>query len=133
VAVWRTHHGNLDALIAQASDTSGPFSFDCGPPFEVEAELAKESDCRFQVIDDNAYVVHPLKRHVCPIHKVAITLTTDRGATVQKPSQGGAFTSAPSGFADERPTASLAGCFALNAGGVKYRGLESGRTSSVTS
>ena len=42
VAVRRAHHGNLDALIAQSSDTSSPFSFDRGPPFELEAELAKE-------------------------------------------------------------------------------------------
>ena len=42
VAVRRAHHGNLDALIAQSSDTTGPFSVDCGPPFELEAELAKE-------------------------------------------------------------------------------------------
>ena len=59
VAVRCAHHGNLDALIAQSSDTSGPFSFDRGPPFEIEAELAKESDRRFEVIDDDSYVVHP--------------------------------------------------------------------------
>src|SRR2546423_360280 len=64
MAVRRAHHGNLDALIAQSSDTSGPFSFDRGPPFEIEAELAKETDRRFEVIDDDSYVVHPLKRHL---------------------------------------------------------------------
>jgi uncharacterized protein YciI len=63
VAVRRAHHGNLDALIAQSSDTSGPFSFDRGPPFEIEAELAKESDRRFEVVDDDSYVVHPFNRH----------------------------------------------------------------------
>jgi hypothetical protein len=36
VTVRRPHHGNLDALIAQSSDTSGPFSFDHVPPFELE-------------------------------------------------------------------------------------------------
>jgi hypothetical protein len=64
VAVGRTHHGNLDVLIAQSSDTSGPFSFDRSSPFEVEAELAKESDRRFEVFDDDSYVVHSFKRHV---------------------------------------------------------------------
>ena len=64
VAVRRAHHGNLDALIAQSSDTTGPFSFDSGPPFEIEAELAKESDRRFEVIDDDSYVVHSFERHV---------------------------------------------------------------------
>jgi len=52
VAVRRAHHGNLDPLIAQSSDTSGPFSFDRGPPFELEAELAKEVNCRCEVIDE---------------------------------------------------------------------------------
>src|SRR5215510_9464342 len=68
VAVRRAHHGNLDALIAQSSDTSGPFSFDRGPPFEIEAELAKESDRRFEVIDDDSYVVHAFERHVSSMH-----------------------------------------------------------------
>ena len=64
VAVRRAHHRNLDALIAQSSDTSCPFSFDRGPPFEIEAELAKESDRRFEVIDHNSYVIHAFNRHV---------------------------------------------------------------------
>src|SRR5262249_47278849 len=64
VPVRRAHHGNLDALIAQSSDTSGPFSFDRGLPFELEAELAKEINRRCEVIDDDSYVVHPFKRHV---------------------------------------------------------------------
>src|SRR5580692_7133168 len=64
VAVRCAHHGNLDALIAQSSDTSGPFSFDRGPAFEIEAELAKESNRRVEISDDDSYVVHPFKRHV---------------------------------------------------------------------
>jgi hypothetical protein len=64
VAVRRAHHGNLDALVAKSSDSSGPLSFDRGPPFEIEAELAKESDRRFEIIDDDSYIVHPFKRHV---------------------------------------------------------------------
>jgi hypothetical protein len=51
-------------LIAQPSNTSGPFSFDRGPPFELEAELAKEIDRTSEVFDDDSYVVHPLERHV---------------------------------------------------------------------
>jgi hypothetical protein len=35
-------HREFDMLIAQPSDTPGPFSFNRGPTFEVEAELAKE-------------------------------------------------------------------------------------------
>ena len=63
VAVRRAHHRNLDALIAQSSDTPGPFAFDRGPPFELETELAKEIDRRRKVLDDDADVVHPFDRH----------------------------------------------------------------------
>src|SRR4051794_13765992 len=70
VAVRRAHHGNLDALIAQSSDTSGPFSFDHGPPFELQAELAKEINRLSEVIDDDPYVVHPLERHVSNLQGV---------------------------------------------------------------
>jgi hypothetical protein len=64
VAVRRAHHGNLDALIAQSSDTSSPFSFDRGPPFELKAEFAKEINRPPEVIDDDSYVVHSFERHV---------------------------------------------------------------------
>jgi hypothetical protein len=64
VAVRCAHRCNLDALIAQSSDTSGPFFFDRGSPFEIDVDLAKESDSRFEVIDDDSYVVHPFERHV---------------------------------------------------------------------
>jgi len=70
VAIGRAHHGNLHALIAQASDTSGPFSLDHGPAFEIEAELAKEINRRAEVIDDDSYVVHPFKRHVSNLQGV---------------------------------------------------------------
>ena len=64
VAVRCTHHGNLDTLIAQSSDTSGPFPFDRSSPFEFEPEFAKEIDRPSEVFDDDSYVVHPLERHV---------------------------------------------------------------------
>jgi hypothetical protein len=64
VAVRRAHHCNLYALIAQSSDTSGPFSFNRGPTFEFEAELAKEINRLSEVIDDDSYVVHPFECHV---------------------------------------------------------------------
>jgi hypothetical protein len=70
VAVGRAHHGNLDALIDQSSDTAGPFSLDCGPAFELEAELAKEINRRCKIIDDDSYVVHPFKRHVSNLQGV---------------------------------------------------------------
>ena len=64
VAVRRSHHGDLDALVSQSSDAPSPLSFDRGLAFELEAELAKEGDRRREVVDDDAYVVHPLDRHV---------------------------------------------------------------------
>ena len=71
VAVRCAHHGNLDALIAQSSDTSGPFPFDRGPPFELEAEFAKEINRPSEIIDDDSYVVHPFERHVSNLQGVA--------------------------------------------------------------
>jgi hypothetical protein len=70
VAVRRTHHRNLDALIAQSSNTSGPFSFDHGPPFELKAELAIEINRSSEVLDDDSYVVHPFERHVSNLQGV---------------------------------------------------------------
>ena len=70
MAVRRAHHGNLDALSAQSGDTSCPFSFNCGPPFELEAELSKETNRPSDVIDDDSYVVHPLKRHLSNLQGV---------------------------------------------------------------
>jgi uncharacterized protein YciI len=84
MAVRPAHHGNLDALVAQSSDTSGPFSFNRGPPFELEAGFAKEINRRCEVIDDDPYVVHPVNRHMCTLQGTFI-LTKLRGLTVEKP------------------------------------------------
>src|SRR5687768_18235304 len=43
VAVRRAHHGNLDVLIAQSSDTSGPFSFDRGLPLDRKSTRLNSS------------------------------------------------------------------------------------------
>src|SRR5690606_19731501 len=51
VAVGRTHHGNLDALVAEPGDASGPLSLDHPSSFELEAELAKERDHLFEIVD----------------------------------------------------------------------------------
>ena len=71
VAVRCAHHGNLDALIGKSGDTSCPFSFDRGLPFEFKAELSKEINCRSEVIDDDSYVIHSFKRHASNLHNVA--------------------------------------------------------------
>jgi hypothetical protein len=45
VAIRCAHHSNLDALIGKSGDASCPFSFDRGPPFELETELSKKIYC----------------------------------------------------------------------------------------
>ena len=70
VVVWRAHHGNLDALIAQPSGPSCPFCFDRGPLFELEAEFAKELDRRFEVIDDDSTLSIRLSA-MCPAYKAS--------------------------------------------------------------
>ena len=85
-AVRRAHHRNLDALIAESSDPSGPFSFNPGAPFELKAQLAKELNRRRKVIDDDSSVVHPCKRHVSNLRTVVYSTTDptsrgDRGKT----------------------------------------------------
>src|ERR1051326_2429724 len=84
VAVRRAHHGNLDALIAESSDTSGPFSFDRGAPFELEAKFAKEINRLSEVIDDDSYVVHSFERHVSNLQGV---VSSNNGPFLQTPRQ----------------------------------------------
>src|SRR4029450_4209969 len=42
LTVRRTHHGNLDAHVAQSSDAICPISFDWGAPFELETKFGEE-------------------------------------------------------------------------------------------
>jgi hypothetical protein len=58
VTVRRAHHSDLDALVAQSRNTSCPFAFNYGSPFELEAELAEEGDSGIEGFDHNADVVH---------------------------------------------------------------------------
>jgi hypothetical protein len=67
VAVGRSHHGDLDALVAKSGDTPCPVSFDRGSTFEFEAELAEEHNGRRHVFDDDADIGHPLDRHVIDV------------------------------------------------------------------
>jgi len=77
VAVRCAHHGNLDALVGKSGDTSCPFSFDRGPPFEVKAELLKEINCQFEVIDDDSYVIQPFERHASNLTGCRLDATMD--------------------------------------------------------
>jgi hypothetical protein len=44
VAVGSDHHGDLDALITQSGDASGPFSFNHGSPLKCQAKLGEKGD-----------------------------------------------------------------------------------------
>src|SRR5688500_9938033 len=63
VAVRRTHHDNLDAHVAQSSDTICPVAFDWGAPLELEAKFAEELNGGVDVFYHDADVVHTLDRH----------------------------------------------------------------------
>src|SRR5687767_11829183 len=63
VTVRRTHHGDLDAHVAQSSDAICPVSFDWGAPLELEAKFGEELNGGVDVFYHDADVVHPLDRH----------------------------------------------------------------------
>jgi hypothetical protein len=64
VPVWRAHHGDLNALVAQSSDAPCPLAFYHGSPFELEAELSEKRDSGIEGFHHDADVVHSFKRHV---------------------------------------------------------------------
>src|SRR5262245_37648493 len=63
VTVRRTHHGNLDAHVAQSSDAIRPISFDWGTPLELETKFCEELNGGINVFHHDADVVHLLDRH----------------------------------------------------------------------
>src|SRR5262245_39661590 len=63
VTVRRTHHGNLDAHVAQSCDAICPVSFDSGAPLELEAKFGEELNGGVDVFYHDADVVHTLDRH----------------------------------------------------------------------
>src|SRR5205823_4831930 len=63
VTIRRTHHGNLDAHVAQSSDAICPASFDWGAPLELEAKFGEELNGGVDVFYHDADVVHTLDRH----------------------------------------------------------------------
>jgi hypothetical protein len=63
VTVRRTHHGNLDAHVAQSSDAICPISFDWGTPLEFETKFGEELNGGIKVFHHDADVVHTLDRH----------------------------------------------------------------------
>src|SRR5947199_1740961 len=81
VTVRRTHHGNLDAHVAQSSDAICPISFDWGTPLELETKFGEELNGGIDVFYDDADVVHTLDRH-------DVSLTSN--ASHQRPGNSGA-------------------------------------------
>jgi hypothetical protein len=58
VAVGSDHHGDLDALITQSSDASGPLSFDYGPPLKRQAKFCEKRDGVIERVYHGADIVH---------------------------------------------------------------------------
>src|SRR3954454_24108924 len=56
--VRSAHHRDLDVLAVQSRDAARPLPIDRRLSFELEPELAKELDCRRQILNDDAHVVH---------------------------------------------------------------------------
>src|SRR5215207_4079671 len=73
VTVRRTHHGNLDAHVAQSSDAICPVSFDWAAPLELEAKFGEELNGGVDVFYHDADVVHAPNRHdVSIVHEVNV-------------------------------------------------------------
>src|SRR5206468_5660396 len=73
-----THHGNLDAHVAQSSDAICPISFDWGAPLELEAEFGEELNGGVDVFYHDADVVHTLDRHDVSLASSALRLSGRR-------------------------------------------------------
>jgi hypothetical protein len=58
VTVGSDHHGDLDALITQSSDASGPFSFNHGSPLKRQAKLGEKRDGVIEGFHRDADIVH---------------------------------------------------------------------------
>ena len=70
MTIRRTHHGDLDAHVAQPGDAIGPIPFDWGAPLEFEAKFGEELDGGINVFDHDADVVHPLDCHQASLDQV---------------------------------------------------------------
>src|SRR6185312_1844531 len=78
VAVWRAHHGNLNALVAQSSDAPCPLAFYHDAPFEFEAEFSEKRDSSIEGFHHDADVVHSFKRHVSILYCVVRSVNERR-------------------------------------------------------
>src|SRR2546422_10812606 len=83
MTVRRTHHGNLDAHVAQSSAAICPVSFDWGAPLELEAEFGEELNGGVDVFYHDADVVHTLDRHDVSLSANGLALSGRRSRSAQ--------------------------------------------------
>src|SRR5438067_3836030 len=84
LTVGRTHHGNLDAHVAQSSDAICPASFDWGAPLELEAKFGEELNGGIDVFYDDADVVHTLDRHDVSLASNGLRMSRRRSDACEK-------------------------------------------------
>ena len=64
VPIRRPHHNDVDLNTFERIDAVHPIALDRSFTFLRHAEFFEESDGGWEVVDDNADVVHSLDRHV---------------------------------------------------------------------
>ena len=113
VAVRRAHHGDLYALVAQSGDTPGPFSFDHGSPFELEAKLGKKRDSGIEGFHHDADVVHPSKRQAATLVLSSLGHATGRAHPLRASTPPAGEGTDPDSAFDFRPSGVLKVVFPL--------------------
>src|SRR5689334_12411725 len=63
------HHGDLDMLVAQPGDTTGPFSFNGGTSFQLQAKLGEKSNRLIEGFHHDTDIVHTYEFVVCQSFK----------------------------------------------------------------
>jgi hypothetical protein len=63
VAVRRLHHCYIDSDVVEPNDAVHPSALDRHLGLKLHAKFNKESDCRLEVLNNDADVVHLMKRH----------------------------------------------------------------------
>ena len=64
MAVRSPHHCDVDSDVVEPDDTVHPTSLDWHLALQLHAKFDKERNSSLKVVDNDADVVHPLKRHV---------------------------------------------------------------------
>ena len=79
VAVRGAHHRDVRADSVEPNHAIHEAALDRGLAFQLESELGKERHRRREVVDDDAHVVHPLKRHAPDDRHVVVRRRLGRG------------------------------------------------------